>query len=112
MGSEIVGTVISLVFAGLAAFVGPAVKRLFKAFGLSMKGQLDDQLENYILSGLEFAEKKTKQAGKDWTNNIEIENELVSQAVSYVNKHAPELLDELGVTEQSVRERIERYLAK
>lgn len=110
MFGEIAAFVISLVFAALSAAVGPAVKRLLDAIGLEKDGELADQLEGFIQKGVNIAKRRSKKAGKDLTNNFEVENEVVEEAVMYVDEHAPKILKKLGLTQQNVRKMVEEYL--
>lgn len=103
----ILDQVVMLLAAALLAVGTWAVKKVSDKFGL----ENDDKIRQYLLSaverGVEFGKHKAEEAvgDADWSK-VDVKNEMVAYAATYVLTKVPDAVKRFNLTEEGVRDLI------
>jgi len=93
--------------AGVSAMVNHFGSKFLAILNLEKYQNIFDV---YVEEGADYAIGLLKD--KIDIDKIEIENDLLREAVEYVNKNAPETLKNLGITEENLYQKVRAILQK
>jgi hypothetical protein len=108
--SGAIGPVLEGVFAIVAAALVWLARKGIGVFedkiNIELDEQMKDRIEAAIIWGVEYGHKKAQRLTASHSV-IDVQNETIAQAVSYVIKSVPDSLNYFGITEDRLRDMIE-----
>ncbi len=98
------GQFLTWVAAAFSAVLGSLgsvwIFRALKFLGVQTTSQMQEQLQNIIVNGINAAAANVSSQLKD-KGNVEVKNKVVADAVSYAQDHAADTIKALGLDPQS-----------
>lgn len=108
--TTLVTGIFGLLGAVITAFVPFIAARIMGVMKISQDSALAGVVESALRNGLNLGLAKAQAASKDWTK-VTVHNEVLADALTYVNAHAGEEAAKLGITRSSIQEKLESRLA-